>query len=216
MRWRERRAAVGLAIIILLALSGQASAAPVNTAKDVWFTFTADAQGNYPGGTLLFTIFAVDTSLTPGGNESIESMGVTTPWGDTNATGLPITLLPQESTLVPIEVTIPTSYTFPHTFVASFHANAMVWNGGEWTPLTESGNATVDVLAFPTTQASEVAIPSTVFWLGAGAIVLVVIVLLALFVRARRELNRGTSARQKKFSHWKDEEESRRRRTNPP
>ena len=169
--------------------------AEVHGPTDTWFTFAATAQGNYPGGKVQFSVFAVNSALTPTQNESIDSMTVSTPWGNISATGLPAVLTPQESLSIPIYAQIPSSFN-ERSFTAQFLAHTRTWNGTSWVPLTHNANVTVDVLALPPcssvpalqpcSSASQGAstISTTVLALGVGIPSGVAVVLLGLLIRS--------------------------------
>src|SRR5271169_667786 len=47
--------------------------------EPVWATINAAAQGNYPGGNELFTVFVVDSAQPPEGNVTIQNVTLTAP-----------------------------------------------------------------------------------------------------------------------------------------
>ena len=188
------RKSVGAAALMFLIFSLQASAparAQVAPPQPIWVTINATAQGNYPGGNELFTIFAVNSMVPPAQNETITDMKLSAdaPIGSNTAIGLPATLAPGQSVLATIYLPIPANFS-----QKSFQANLVVhFKFSNGTALSLTGTANVDVLALPSPTTSQTTnqavqngtISTTLFAAGVGIPSLVAIVLVALLVRAR-------------------------------
>jgi hypothetical protein len=173
---------------IQAAVPARAQVAPV---QPIWVTINATAQGNYPGGDELFTVFAVNSMQPPAQNETITDMKLSAPApiGSNLAIGLPATLAPGQSVLATIHLPIPANYS-QKSFQASLVVHFKFSNG---TALSLTGTADVDVLGLPSQTASQTTsqgsqngtISTTLFYSGVGIPTLVAVILLALLVRAR-------------------------------
>ncbi len=181
-----------LAALFLLALAMQPAAVAqqqpsVNGHQPIWMTITASAQGNYPGGTEQFAVFVVNSAQNQAENETIKDMTLVAPFGSSNATGLPVVLLPGESYLTTISLQIPADFS-GKAFRASLDAHVEIWNGSAYSPSTLSGTADVDVFSLPsqpstTNQPAGISLSVVVIAVAVPSIV--ALALLVLLVRAR-------------------------------
>ncbi len=182
---------VALAFLLFTLQAAVPARAQVAPAQPIWVTINATAQGNYPGGDELFTVFAVNSMQPPAQNETITDMKLTAPApiGSNLAIGLPATLAPGQSVLATIHLPIPANFS-QKSFQASLLVHFKFSNG---TALSLTGTADVDVLGLPsqapsqtTSQAAQNGtISTTLIAAGVGIPSLVAVILLALLVRAR-------------------------------
>ena len=200
--------AVGLALFALSLLSAAPTTAvfPQAPPQPFWATLNALGYGNYPGGNEQFTVFVVNTDSPPLGNvtlinETLTAAALPPAFNTGYAIGLPVQLETGQAILSTISLEIPANFT-QSNFTATVVINLEVANGTSFysTQLTES--TTVVMLSLPgtvkttssttstasgsqtTTQSGGVS--SSLFYAGVGVPSVVVIVLLALLVRARR------------------------------
>ncbi len=198
MESRLQKALGFAALLTLMALSPVAVMAqvqnPLATPQPIWVTINASAQGNYPGGDVLFTVFAVNSGQPPSGNETIDSMTLTAPFQSNFAPGLPAVIIPGQSLLSTIHLEIPSDFS-QKSFTANLVVKARLWNGTAYQGVTLTGVAVVDVFALPSQGTSQGAqnggISMTLFAAGVGIPVIVAIILLALLVRARGSKRTG-------------------------
>jgi hypothetical protein len=184
---------IGIVMLLLLMSSFQVvvpAQAQVATAQPVWITINASAQGNYPGGDELFTVFVVNSAQTPTENVTINSMTLTAPFGSNNAIGLPAVLSPGQSILATISLGIPSNFT-ERSFNANLVVQGRIWNGTGYKPISATGTADVGVFALSSQPASQGGSISTTLFAAAVAIPsIVTIILLVLLVRARASSKR--------------------------
>jgi hypothetical protein len=188
------RKLVGAATLIFLMSSLQVATpaqAQVLTPAPIWVTLNASAQGNYPGGDVLFIIFIVNSAQNPKENETITDIKLAAPFGSNNAIGLPATLKPGQSIQPTIHLEIPANFS-QRSFQANLTLHGTDQNGTATIPLTFTGTAIVDVFALPSSlspspqPASQAdTISTTLFAAGVGIPSLVAIILLVLLVRAK-------------------------------
>lgn len=187
------RKSVWAAAFLLLVFSFLAAPARAQVAPPapIWVTINATAQGNYPGGNELFTIFAVNSMVPPAQNETITDLRLTAPApiGSNAAIGLPATLAPGQSVLATIYLPIPANFS-QKSFTANLIVHFKFSNG---TALSLTGTANVDVLALPsqttgqtTTQAVQTdTVSTTLFEAGVAIPSLIALILVVLLVRSR-------------------------------
>lgn len=172
--------------------------------EPVWATVSAAAQGNYPGGNEIFSVFAVDSAQPPETNVTLVNETIsTTAWSGFNsnfAIGLPATLQPGNSILNTIALEIPSNFT-QSNFTANLKAYALVLNGTNEVGITLTGSVVVYMLGLPLSGPSTVTVTSTsvstvspdagvstsAFAAGVGIPSIIAVVLLALLVRGRRK-----------------------------
>ena len=165
--------------------------------EPVWVTVNSTAQGNYPGGNELFTIFVVNSAQTRTLNETVDNMTLSAPFSSTCCnnfgTGLPTTLIPGQSLLLTIYLQIPENFS-QSSFTANLVAHIRLFNGTTVTPVTLTGTAPVNVFSLPsqstgttTTQSTNQTgtISTALFAAGVGIPSIVAILLVVLLVRAR-------------------------------
>jgi hypothetical protein len=184
---------VGVAMTLLIFFSLQTVApaqASVAKAQPIWVTINAGAQGNYPGGDEVFTIFVVNSAQPPVGNETIDTMNVTAPFGSNAATDLPQTLAPGQSLFEAIHLLIPANFT-QTTFKATLLVQGSIWNGTAYNHLNATGTAGVALFALLVPPATQGGTVSTTLLAAAVAIPsLIAIALLILLLRARAAARR--------------------------
>jgi hypothetical protein len=179
---------ISVATVLLVVLSSQGAAqvqASVAKAQPTWVTINASAQGNYPGGDEVFTVFVVNSAHTPVENETIDSMNVTAPFGSNTATDLPQTLAPGESLFETIHLSIPTNFT-QKSFQATLLVQGRIWNGTGYNRMNATGSVGVALFTLivpPPTQGGNV--PTTLLAAAVAIPSFVAAVLLVLLVRAR-------------------------------
>jgi hypothetical protein len=186
--------ALGLAVLALLMFSIQ-FAAPAHaqlgstTARPIWVTVNASAQGNYPGGDELFTVFVVNSAQNATETVTVDNMTLTAPFQSNFGAGLPTTLLPGQSVLVTIHLGIPSNFS-QNSFTANLVVHTRLWNGTAYLPLTLTGTAPVNVFALASQPVSQPAaesgtVSTTLFAAGVAAPSIVAILLLVLLIRGR-------------------------------
>jgi hypothetical protein len=188
-----------LVLACLLQLAAPASAVSYPPAvQPIWASVNATANGNYPGGNELFTVFVVNSAQPPYANETVDNMTLTAPFpgGSNFGGGLPAQLVPGNSILVSIYLPIPSNFT-QSSFKANLVVHARVWNGTGNEDYTLTGTAPVNVFALSSQSSSETTLSSaqssaqsgsistTLFAAGVAIPSIIVILLLALLVQAR-------------------------------
>jgi hypothetical protein len=175
----------------------------VNTSpyEPAWAVVFPAAQGNYPGGNELFSIFVVDSS-TAQQNLTIDNMTLTAPFGTNSAIGLPTILSPGQSVLATIYLPIPTNIT-EQSFTANLVVRIEISNVTGSAPATLTGSTIVYLLALPgqtTSQSSTsqtgtsgAVVSATLFYIGLGVTSTIAIVLAAVLIMRGRP-NRMTPA----------------------
>lgn len=175
--------------------------------EPVWATVSAAAQGNYPGGNEVFSVFAVDSAQPPESNVTLVNETIsTTAWTGFNsnfAIGLPATLQPGNSILNTIALEIPSNFT-QGNFTANLKAYALVLNGTNEVGITLTGSVVVYMLGLPltgqgqqstvtvtstsvSTVSGDAGVPTSTFAAGVALPSIVALVLLGLLVRGRRK-----------------------------
>ncbi len=161
--------------------------------QPLWVTVNALAQGNYPGGNEMFTVFAVNSAPKAENNETIYNMTLTAPFASNFGPGLPATIRPGQSILVTIYLPIPANFT-QSSFTADLVVHASIWNGTGNQPFKLTGSAPVNVFALPSQVSSQTTtattgqtggISTTLFAVGVAVPSLIAIVVLALLIQAR-------------------------------
>jgi hypothetical protein len=186
--------AATMALLMFSSLVAAPTRAQVAPPAPIWVAINATAQGNYPGGDELFTVFAVNSMQPPAQDETITDMTLSGPAaiGSNGAfLSLPATMAPGQSVLWTIHLPIPANFS-QKTFTANLVVHFKFANG---TALSLTGSADVDVLGLAsqtssqtqtTSQAAQAGtISTTLFAAGVAIPSLVAIVLLALLVQAK-------------------------------
>ncbi len=192
--------AVLLVTAILLQFAAPADAVFYPAAvQPIWASVNATANGNYPGGNELFTVFVVNSAQPPYANETVDNMTLTAPFpgGSNFGGGLPAALAPGNSILVSIYLPIPANFT-QSSFKANLVVHARVWNGTGSEEFTLTGTAPVNVFALQSqsttltsTQTSAQSsahagtVSTTLFAAGVAIPSIIAIVALVLLVQAR-------------------------------
>jgi len=165
------------------------------TPEPLWATINAAAQGNYPGGVEVFTVFVVNSALPPEGNVTIENETLTAPFQTNFAPGLPVSMAPGNSILSTIALGIPSDFS-QNNFTAKLAVNTLLFNGTKNIALTLTGTVQVFVLALPgqstgkTTTTTETVtqgggVSTTVFAAGVVIPSLIAVIFLVMLVQAR-------------------------------
>ena len=170
-------------------------------AEPVWGTVNTVTAGNYPGGSLQFDVFVINTGYPAEGNatlfnETITATALPAALNTSTATGLPVLLTPGQAITSTITMQIPRNFTLS-SFRASLAADVSYWNGTANIPVQLLGSATVYVLGDPiggasttssqTTQTSTQSggVSTTLFAAGLAIPSILAVILLILVVRRR-------------------------------
>ena len=201
---------VEAAVLVLVALSflapvpARAATSP-SAPQPVWATLNALGYGNYPGGNEKFTVFVVNTDSPPLGNVSLFNETLTAPalppaYNTGYAIGLPVQLATGQAILSTIYLGIPPNFT-QSNFTATVAIDVQIANGTGFFPMQLTESTTVVMLSLPGTITSASSTTSSIsgspttsqstgfssglFYAGVGVPSVVVVVLIALLVRAR-------------------------------
>jgi hypothetical protein len=193
---------LGLVLLLLLAFSLEFPAPAraqqtITLAQPIWVTVNASAQGNYPGGDELFTVFAVNSAQTPTENIRIDNMTLKAPFQTNFGPGLPVILVPGASVLVTIHLEIPSNFA-QNNFTANLVVHAGIWNGTGYNQISVTGSAPVNVFFLtPSQQTSSQSttttqstaqggtVSTTLFAAGVAVPSIVAVILLILLVQKR-------------------------------
>jgi len=211
---------LGTAVLTLLVLSSlvavsvhaQASVACNGAVADegmtcyptnpVWATLIPAAQGNYPGGNEIFSVFIVNSAPSLSENFTIYNMTLSAPFGPGGSSncsscsnygiGLPATITPGQAFAGTIALQIPVNIT-QSSFTANLVVNGGLWNGTANNEARLTGMAPIYVLALPgqsgTTSNSNPSqsgtVSTTLFGAGVAIPSIIAVVLLALVVQTR-------------------------------
>jgi hypothetical protein len=180
-------------------------------AEPVWATLNAIPQGNYPGGSVTFDIFVINTGFPARGNVTVINETLTAsalpPASQTKtATGLPVLLSPGQAIESQIAVPIPSNFT-QSNFTATLAAYVLRSNGTANPLLRLTGTSLVYILGAPASSAQSTTsgssqstqpaaqggtISMTLFAAGIATPSIVAIILLVVLFRARSLPKGGT------------------------
>ena len=179
-------------------------------AEPIWATLNAIPQGNYPGGSVTFDVFVINTGYPAQGNVTLINETLTAPalppaYQTKAATGLPVQLSPGQAIVSQITVQIPSNFT-QNNFTATLAAYVLRLNVTANPLIRLTGTSLVYILGPPasstqsttsnTSQGTQPAAPGTVsmttFAAGIVAPSIVAVILLAVLFRGRGVPKGGT------------------------
>jgi hypothetical protein len=172
-------------------------------AEPVWGTLNAVPGGNYPGGSLAFDVFVIDTGYEAENatlfNETVTASALPAGLNTSTAKGLPLMLTPGQAITSTITMPIPSDFAQTN-LSASLVVNVSYWNGTANIPVKLTGSAVVYILGGPlggtqtttssTSQSTQTTtqggtVSTTLFAAAVATPSIVVVLLLILLVRGR-------------------------------
>jgi hypothetical protein len=166
----------------------------------VWATLIPAAQGNYPGGNEIFSVFVVNSAPSPNENFTIYNMTLSAPFGPGGTStcstcsnygiGLPATITPGQAFAGTIALQVPVNIT-QSSFTANLVINGGLWNGTANNAAKLTGMAAIYVLALPGQSSTDSntshsgTVSTTLFGAGVAIPSIIAVVLLALVVQTR-------------------------------
>jgi hypothetical protein len=172
---------------------GQGHGSPLGP-YPIWATINSNAQGNYPGGNELFTVFVVNSASTSM-TDTIDNATLTAPWpgGVYYGIGLPTILKQGQGVTLTIYAQIPSNFTQPN-FTANLLIHATLGNSTTSQNVTLTGTAVVNIFALSSSQSSQTTtqptsssgtVSTNTFYLAVAVPSIIAVIFLALFAQAR-------------------------------